>query len=106
METTVSSSGVGDINDGQLVVAAVLGVVHCCADGQAHPAFDLEHFSKKLAGQQEDQAGVNKPDADFLFGELKTPEVSREEICQEHQADEPAARKERDRDAFPPGSNL
>ena len=81
------ASRIGDVNQRQLMLTAVFAVIGRAADGQAHHAFDLELFGEELAGQQENQPGVNQQDADSLPGEVKSLDMRRQQIEQQRQPD-------------------
>ncbi len=83
--------GVGHVDDGQFVLAAVFGVRFGAADFEAHLAFGLEDFGDELAGKEEDQAGVNHDDAGAPALEFEALDVGGEKVQEQDQPDEPAA---------------
>ncbi len=63
---------VGGVDDRQFILARAFGVILGVADFDAHLAFDLENLRQELPAQQQNQAGVNEDDPDFLARETES----------------------------------
>src|SRR6516165_4415383 len=73
----------------------VLGIIFRVAAVQPHVAFNCEQISKKSAGEHDDQPGMGEMDTEFAPRPTKTFCVRRDQIDQQHSADEMATWKNR-----------
>ena len=90
-------AGVGRVDDRELDLARHLHVVEGLPLLDRHLRVDLEHARDELAGEQEDEPGVDDPEAELLQRELEPLHLRGDEVHREDESDETAAREDRER---------
>ena len=84
---------VGRVDDGEFHQARILRIIFGVAPAQSHMAFHREEIGKQTAGEHNDEAGVGEMYAELAPGPMETFGVSRDQIDEQHRADEMAARE-------------
>ncbi len=95
MATTLSESFIRHINDGQFVGAVGLGIIFRFADAEMQRAFPRQNIREHLPDQQQHDAEMDQGDADFPFARLVVAQVRRQQVDEQHRAEEIAAGKNR-----------
>ena len=81
------------VSENEFVVRRAFGIILGFALGKVHLHFAREHVRRELADEQQDDARMRKLDADFFGRQLKTIDVRRDKVHQQHHADKIAAGK-------------
>ena len=84
----------------QLHRPRILGEIFCFARAQPHKALDRKPIGEKHSREQDDEPGVRELDAELAPRPAEPAHMRRDEVDQQHRAEQVAARKYRD---FQPG---
>src|SRR6516162_10237092 len=74
-------------------MSCVFGIIFGLAVDESHVAFDCEQIGEEAAGEHDDEAGVRQMDTKFTPSPAKTFRMRRDQINQQHRADEMATRE-------------
>ena len=72
--------GIGRVDDRELDVSYVFGIIFGFAVGEAHVAFDREQIREQTAGEHDDETGVGQMNAEFAPGSAKAFRMRRDQV--------------------------